>query len=94
MGMCARKYKLVAKGSACWKGVAAKERLSTGRASLVDHLFFNAAMVEDTRAATRVGANWKSSLSVPLRPIRALTFHQVLDIATFEGYGATGVLRS
>ena len=84
------------KGALVGRAVAAKERLSTGRASLVDHLFFNTLgkkVVEKIRAqlATRVGANLEVLIvgSAKADPEALDFFHQVLDIATFEGYGAT-----
>ncbi len=85
-----------AKGALIERAVAAKKRLSTGQASLVDHLFFQTLgkkVVGKIREqlATRVGANLEVLIvgSAKADPEALDFFHQVLDIATFEGYGTT-----
>ena len=84
------------KGALIERAVAAKKRLSTGQASLVDHLFFQTLgkkVVGKIREqlATRVGANLEVLIvgSAKADPEALDFFHQVLDIATFEGYGTT-----
>ena len=84
------------KGALIERAVTAKKRLSTGQASLVDHLFFQMLgkkVVGKIREqlATRVGANLEVLIvgSAKADPEALDFFHQVLDIATFEGYGTT-----
>ena len=84
------------KGALIERAVAAKKRLTTDRASLVDHFFFQALgkkVVGKIREqlATRVGANLEVLIvgSAKADPEALDFFHQVLDIATFEGYGTT-----
>jgi len=84
------------KGALIGRAVAAKKRLSIGQASFVDHLFFQTLgkkVIGKIREqlATRVGANLEVLIvgSAKADPEALDFFHQVLDIATFEGYGTT-----
>jgi len=84
------------KGVLIERAVAAKKRLSTGKASFVDHLFFRTLGKKVVRKireqlAMRVGANLEVLIvgSAKADPEALDFFHQVLDIATFEGYGTT-----
>ena len=84
------------KGGLIQRSVAAKERLSHGRAGLGDKLFLAAigrSIVGKIRAqlATRVGPHLELLIvgSAKADPEALDFFHHVLDITTYEGYGTT-----
>ena len=84
------------KGALVERAVTAKQRLSRGEATAMDRLFFGligGKVIDKIRQqfATRVGANLEVLIvgSAKADPEALDFFHQVLDITTFEGYGAT-----
>jgi long-chain acyl-CoA synthetase len=84
------------KGGLIQRSVKAKERLARGKAGLGDRFFFAAigrSIIAKIRAqlATRIGPNLEVLIigSAKADPEALDFFHEVLDIATYEGYGTT-----
>ena len=84
------------KGALIARAVSAKQRLSRGEASLADRLFFQVLGKKvvakiGAQLASRVGGNLEVLIvgSAKADPEALDFFHEVLDISTFEGYGAT-----